>query len=80
MGDGYLGAPVIGFAYGIALHNLALIIPNTTAFITGAATIAVARHHRTWAPPLGAMQMEPRRRKHRPPVAHPVTCPGDCRR
>ena len=46
----YLGVLVLGFAiwfaYGIALHNLALIIPNTIAFIVGSTTIAVARHYR----------------------------------
>ena len=46
----YLGVLVVGFAlwfaYGIALGNLALIIPNTVAFIVGSATIAVARHYR----------------------------------
>ena len=34
------------FAYGIALQNRALIIPNTIAFIVGATTIVVARHYR----------------------------------
>jgi len=47
----YLSVLVVGFAlwfaYGVALHNLALIIPNTIAFIVGATTIAVARHYRT---------------------------------
>ncbi len=46
----YLGVLVIGFAlwfaYGVALHNLAIIVPNTIAFIVGATTIAVARHYR----------------------------------
>jgi MtN3 and saliva related transmembrane protein len=46
----YLAVLVIGFllwfAYGVALHNWALIIPNTIAFIVGATTIAVARHYR----------------------------------
>ena len=46
----YLGVLVVGFvlwfAYGVALANLALIIPNTIAFIVGATTIAVARHYR----------------------------------
>lgn len=46
----YLGVLVIGFAlwfaYGIALDNLAIIIPNTIAFVVGATTIAVARHYR----------------------------------
>ena len=34
------------FAYGVALQNLAIIIPNTIAFMVGATTIAVARHYR----------------------------------
>jgi uncharacterized protein with PQ loop repeat len=46
----YLGVLVVGFvfwfAYGIALHNWALIIPNTIAFIVGTTTIVVARHYR----------------------------------
>jgi len=46
----YLSVLVIGFAlwfaYGLALENLALIIPNTIAFIVGTTTIAVARHYR----------------------------------
>ena len=46
----YLAVLVIGFvlwfAYGVALGNLALIIPNTIAFVVGATTIAVARHYR----------------------------------
>ena len=40
----YLGVLVIGFvlwfAYGVALDNWALIIPNTIAFVVGATTIA----------------------------------------
>jgi MtN3 and saliva related transmembrane protein len=46
----YLSVLVIGFvlwfAYGVALQNLAIIIPNTIAFVVGATTIAVARHYR----------------------------------
>jgi uncharacterized protein with PQ loop repeat len=46
----YLGVLVIGFAlwfaYGIALRNLAIILPNTIAFVVGATPIAVARHYR----------------------------------
>ena len=53
----YLAVLVIGFAlwfaYGVALENLALMIPNTIAFVTGATTIAVARHYRAWAQPQG---------------------------
>ncbi len=47
----YLCVLVIGFAlwfaYGLALGNLAIIIPNTIAFVVGATTIAVARHYRS---------------------------------
>jgi MtN3 and saliva related transmembrane protein len=46
----YLAVLVVGFAlwlaYGVALGNLALIIPNTIALIVGATTITVARHYR----------------------------------
>jgi MtN3 and saliva related transmembrane protein len=42
----YLAVLEIGFtlwiAYGVALGNLALIVPNSVAFVIGAATIAVA--------------------------------------
>ncbi len=46
----YLSVLVIGFvlwfAYGVALRNLAIVLPNLIAFIVGATTIAVARHYR----------------------------------
>jgi MtN3 and saliva related transmembrane protein len=46
----YLSVLVVGFAlwfaYGLALHNLAIIVPNTIAFAVGATTIAVAGHYR----------------------------------
>ena len=46
----YLAVLVVGFAlwfaYGIALGNWALIIPNTIAFVVGGTTIGVARHYR----------------------------------
>jgi MtN3 and saliva related transmembrane protein len=46
----YLAVLVLGFAlwfaYGVALQNLAIIIPNTIAFVVGTTTIAVARHYR----------------------------------
>jgi MtN3 and saliva related transmembrane protein len=46
----YLAVLVLGFvlwfAYGIALHNWALIVPNTIAFLVGSTTILVARHYR----------------------------------
>ena len=47
---GYLSVLLVGFAlwlgYGVALANLALILPNTIAFIVGATTIGVALHYR----------------------------------
>jgi uncharacterized protein with PQ loop repeat len=47
---GYLLVIVIGFAfwiaYGIAIRNPALVVPNTLAFIVGVATIAVALYLR----------------------------------
>jgi hypothetical protein len=47
---GYLLVIVIGFAfwiaYGIAIRNPALVVPNTLAFIVGVGTIAVALHLR----------------------------------
>jgi MtN3 and saliva related transmembrane protein len=46
----YLAVLVVGFAlwfaYGVALGNWALIVPNTVAFAVGGTTIAVARHYR----------------------------------
>lgn len=48
---GYLAVIVFGFglwiAYGIALRNLALIVPNTLALLVGIATIGVAMRYRT---------------------------------
>ena len=48
---GYLLVLLVGFVlwlgYGLALDNLAIIVPNTVAFLTGAATIAVVRHYRS---------------------------------
>lgn len=42
----YLGLLTVGFlvwlAYGLALQNLALVIPNSVAFVVAAATIVVA--------------------------------------
>jgi uncharacterized protein with PQ loop repeat len=47
---GYLVIIVVGFsiwiAYGFALDNLALIVPNTLALLVGAATVAVAVYFR----------------------------------
>jgi uncharacterized protein with PQ loop repeat len=46
----YFGILVFGFllwlAYGIAIANLALIIPNSLAAVIALATIAVARRYR----------------------------------
>lgn len=46
----YLAVLEVGFllwiAYGLALSNLALIIPNLVAFSVGLATIGVALHYR----------------------------------
>jgi len=43
---GYFVVLLIGFllwiCYGIAARNLAVIVPNTVALLTGASTIAVA--------------------------------------
>jgi uncharacterized protein with PQ loop repeat len=43
---GYLGVLLIGFglwmAYGLALGNLALIVPNCVALVIGVATLVVA--------------------------------------
>jgi|MudIll2142460700_1097286.scaffolds.fasta_scaffold990699_2 MtN3 and saliva related transmembrane protein len=48
---GYLLVLLVGFVlwlgYGLALGNLAIIVPNAVAFLTGAATIAVVRHYRS---------------------------------
>ena len=47
---GYMSVLFVGFllwlAYGIALGNWALILPNTVAAIVIVATIAIARHYR----------------------------------
>lgn len=43
---GYLGVLQVGFglwiAYGLSIGNLALIVPNTVAFLVGVATILLA--------------------------------------
>jgi len=48
---GYLTVIVVGFtlwiAYGVALENLALIVPNSLALIVGLATIAIAFRFRS---------------------------------
>ena len=42
----YLGVLAIGFtlwiAYGVSLGNLAIIVPNSVAFVIGLVTIAIA--------------------------------------
>lgn len=47
---GYLVVIVVGFsiwiAYGIAIRNPALIVPNALAFLVGVATVAVAVYFR----------------------------------
>jgi uncharacterized protein with PQ loop repeat len=47
----YLGVLLVGFAlwvgYGLSLPNLALVIPNTAAFVVGVVTIMVARRYRS---------------------------------
>ena len=47
---GYLAVIVIGFtlwiAYGVALENLALIVPNSLALVVGLAAIGVALRFR----------------------------------
>jgi uncharacterized protein with PQ loop repeat len=47
---GYLAVLQIGFtlwaAYGVALPNAAIVVPNAVAFVVGGATIAVAVRHR----------------------------------
>lgn len=46
----YLSVLQIGFtlwiAYGLSLGNLAIAVPNTVAFLVGAATIAIALRFR----------------------------------
>lgn len=46
----YLGVLQIGFtlwfAYGVSLGNLAIVVPNSVAFLIGAATILVAIRYR----------------------------------
>jgi uncharacterized protein with PQ loop repeat len=52
---GYLVVIVVGFslwiAYGIALRNLALIVPNTLALLVGIATVVIALRFRGQANP-----------------------------
>lgn len=50
---GYLGVLLVGFVlwvgYGLALQNLALIVPNSVALLVGLATVLVARRYRSGA-------------------------------
>ena len=50
----YLSVLEVGFllwlAYGLALPNVAIAIPNGVAFAVGLATILVARHFRRISP------------------------------
>ena len=50
---GYLGVLQVGFglwlAYGISLGNVAIIVPNSVAFLVNAATIAIAMRFRNTA-------------------------------
>jgi uncharacterized protein with PQ loop repeat len=47
---GYQTVLLVGFAlwlaYAIAIENVALMVPNTIAFVVSATTIAVARRYR----------------------------------
>jgi uncharacterized protein with PQ loop repeat len=47
---GYLTVLEIGFTlwfvYGIAIGNMAIVVPNVVAFLVGAATIAIAARYR----------------------------------
>lgn len=53
----YLGVLLIGFAlwvaYGLSIPNLALVIPNSVAFVVGVTTVVVARRYRTIVPEPG---------------------------
>lgn len=48
---GYLGVLLVGFVlwagYGLALRNLALIVPNSVALMVGIATVVVAWRYRS---------------------------------
>ena len=50
MSIGYLLVLEVGFtlwmAYGVSLGNLALVIPNSTAFLVGLATMAITWRYR----------------------------------
>ncbi len=55
---GYLAVLEIGFslwvAYGVALGNLALIVPNSVALVVGLLTILVAVRYRSGRPESGS--------------------------
>ncbi len=55
---GYLAVLEIGFslwvAYGVALGNLALIVPNSVALVVGLLTILVAVRYRSGCPESGS--------------------------
>lgn len=50
----YLGVLIIGFVlwigYGVALGNVALIVPNSVAFAIGLLTVGIAWHFRHGRP------------------------------
>jgi uncharacterized protein with PQ loop repeat len=88
---GYLAVVVFGFsvwiAYGIALRNLALIVPNTIALLVGVATIAVALRYRSGhgertraARPDGAASLGRQAAAGAPPAAGGAVSPGQERR
>ncbi len=37
---------ILWLSYGVALHNLAIIVPNIVAAVVSVATILVSRHYR----------------------------------
>jgi len=51
---GYMSVLQVGFAlwvaYGVALGNLALIVPNSVAFLVGLTTIVLAWNYRAGPP------------------------------
>jgi len=54
---GYLAVLQVGFglwvAYGLALQNYVLVVPNTLAMLVGAGTVAAAWRYRDAAPSIG---------------------------
>jgi len=53
---GFFAVLIVGFglwiAYGLAIENFALVVPNTVALVVAVATIAVARAYRRPEAPL----------------------------